>query len=231
MTDSPNLFIQSSDFLNKLSVSERNDLLKIAEEHYFSKSELIFRAGAESEYVYIHKTGQVKIYELSSQGKEVILWFCFPGEVFGLSEITRGHTRSVFAQACTRSKVYLIKRIAFNKFLIQHPHAAMAIIDLLSSRLRGLSDMLSNLTSDDVTSRIIKLLIRMSMLYGEQKTDMLCLNMHLTHQEIADMIGASRQTVSSIIGQLKRGGLLFMNNESIHIHKSALPEHIKFNWN
>jgi len=229
MIDTSTLSLQSSNFLNKLSFSERNDLLKIAEEHYFSKSELIFRAGVDSDYVYIHKTGQVKIYELSSQGKEVILWFCFPGEVFGLTEITRGAKRSVYAQACTRSRVYLIQRVAFNDFLTRHPNAAMAIIDLLSTRLRGLSDMLSNLTSDDVTSRIIKLLIRLSLLYGEQKSDMFCLNMNLTHQEIADMVSASRQTVTSIIGQLKRDGLLFIDNDSINIHKPCLPEHIKFN--
>ncbi len=225
-----NWFIQTSDFINKLSAFDREALLKIAEQKYFSKSELVFSAGTESEYVYILKTGQVKIYQLSSQGKEVILWFCFQGEVFGLSEITRGAQRSVFAQTCAPSNVYLIKRVDFNNFLMQHPDASMAIIDLLSCRLRGLSDMLTNLTADDVTSRIIKLLIRMSMLYGAQKQDMLCLNMHITHQEIADMVSASRQTVSSIISQLKKEGLLFIENNSIYIYKSSLPEHLKTNW-
>ncbi len=229
-TNNANWFVQTSDFVNKLSACDREILFNLAEQQYYSKTDLVFSAGTESEYVYILKTGQIKIYELSSQGKEVILWFCFPGEVFGLSEITRGALRSVYAQTCAPSKVYLIKRTAFNNFLVQHPDASMAIIDLLSCRLRGLSDMLTNLTADDVTSRIIKLLIRMSMLYGAQKQDMLCLNMHLTHQEIADMVSASRQTVSSIISQLKKEGLLFVENNSIYIHKSSLPEHLKHNW-
>jgi len=224
-----NWFIQTSDFINKLSVFDRKVLLNIAEQHYFSKAELVFSAGTESEYVYILRTGQVKIYELSSQGKEVILWFCFPGEIFGLSEITRGAQRSVYAQTCTPSNVYLIKRVAFNNYLLRHPEASIATIDLLSCRLRGLSEMLTNLTADDVTSRIIKLLIRMSMLHGVQKQDMLCLNMHLTHQEIADMVSASRQTVSSIMSQLKKQGLLFIENNSIYIHKSSLPEHLIYN--
>lgn len=228
MSDASSWFIQTTDYLNKLPAPAREHLLSIAEQHYFSKSELIFHAGTDSEYVYILKTGQVKIYELSSQGKEVILWFCFPGEVFGLSEITRGAKRSVYAQACTVSEVYLIQRLAFNNFLTQHSDAAMSIIDLLSCRLRGLSDMLSNLTSDDVTSRIIKLLIRMSMMYGAQKQELLCLNMHLTHQEIADMIGASRQTVSSVIGRLKQEGILLIGNDSIHIDKSRLPDPFQY---
>ncbi len=228
-TNSSNWFVQTSDFINKLSMFDKDALLKISEQRYFSKSQLVFSAGTESEYVYILKTGQVKIYELSSHGKEVILWFCFPGEVFGLSEITRGARRSVYAQTCAPSNVYLIKRFAFNNFLLQHPDASMAIIGLLSCRLRGLSDMLTNLTSDDVTSRIIKLLIRMSMLYGAQKQDTLCLNIHLTHQEIADMVSSTRQTVSSIISQLKKEGLLFIENNSIYIHKSSLPEHLIYN--
>ncbi len=222
MTDTSHWYIQASHFLDKLPHSVRDDILSIAEQQNFSKSALIFSAGTESEYVYILKTGQIKIYELSPHGKEMILWFGFPGEVFGLSEITRGAKRSVYAHACTATEVYLIKRIEFNEFIAKHPSASMAIIDLLSCRLRGLSGMLSNLTSDDVTSRIIKLLTRMSILYGVEKKDMLHLNIHLTHQDIADMIGASRQTVSSIINQLKRDGLLSITNHSIHIKKSGL---------
>lgn len=223
----PSWIMRSSDFLNKLTVSDRSDLLTIAELHYFAKSESIFQAGADSEYVYILKTGQVKIYELSSQAKEVILWFCFPGEIFGLSETTREAKRSVYAHACAPCEIYLIQRVAFNNFLIQHPDAAMSTIELLSCRLRGLSDMISNLTSDDVTSRVIKLLIRMSMLYGEQEQNVLSLNIQLTHQEIADMIGSSRQTVSSTINQLKRDGLIFINNDNIHIDRSSLPDAFK----
>jgi len=219
--------MQTSDFLNKLTTADRNDLLEIAEQHHFAKSESIFQAGSDSEYVYILKTGQVKIYELSSQAKEVILWFCFPAEIFGLSETTNEAKRSVYAHACADSDVYLIQRNAFNHFLLQHPDAAMCTIDLLSCRLRGLSDLISNLTSDDVTSRVIKLLIRMSSLYGAQEKEVLSINIQLTHQEIADMVGASRQTVSSTINQLKREGLLFINNDNIHIDKSSLPEAFK----
>jgi CRP/FNR family transcriptional regulator len=229
MSDESNWFFQTSDFLNELQQSDRDSLLNITEQHKYSKAEFVFSAGTDSDHVYILRTGQVKIYELSSQSKEVILWFCFPGEVFGLSEITRGAKRTVYAQACTDSEVYLIPRDVFNQFLALHPDASMSIIDLLSCRLRGLSSMLSNLTSDDVTSRIIKLLIRMSMLYGAQKEDVLSIDMHITHQEIADMIGSSRQTTSSIIGQLKREGLLRIDNDRIHINKTNLPEKFELN--
>jgi len=224
MSDKSNWFIQTSDFLNNLPQSARDSLLSITEQHNYTKSDFIFSAGTDSEYVYILRTGQVEIYELSSKSKKVILWFCFPGEVFGLSEITRGAKRTVYAQACTNSDVYLIPRGAFNNFLAQHPDASMSIIDLLSCRLRGLSSMLSNLASDDVTSRIIKLFIRMSMLHGAQQEDVLTINMHITHQEIADMVGSSRQTATSIIGQLKREGLLRIENDTIQIDKSSLPE-------
>lgn len=229
MTDTSRWYVQASHFLDKLPNATQEDLLSIADEHHYAKSELIFTAGTESEYVYILKSGQIKIYELSPQGKEMILWFCFPGEVFGLSEITRGAKRSVYAHACTPSDIYVIKRTEFNEFLISHPPASMAIIDLLSCRLRGLSGMLSNLTSDDVASRVIKLLTRMSILYGVEKQDILYLNIHLTHQDIADMIGASRQTVSSTINQLKRDGLISIDNHSIHINKSNLPDTYKYN--
>jgi len=112
MSNESNWFIQTSDFLNLLQQSDRKSLLNITEKQKYSRAEIIFSAGTNSEYVYILRSGQVKIYELSSHSKEVILWFCFCGEVFGLSEITRGAKRTVFAQACTNSQVYLIPRDA-----------------------------------------------------------------------------------------------------------------------
>lgn len=201
--------------LARLDERERNGLLACAERRCCEKGAFIFQAGAPSAHVYLLIEGRVKIFELSSLGREIILWFCFNGEIFGLAESPRGIPRTVYAQACSPASYYALPKAHFCEFLRSNPNAAMHVIDLLSGRMRGLGDMLLNFSSEDVASRLVKLLTRMGMVYGVQAGDEVRLNIPLTHQELADMIGASRQTVTTTLGMLRRSGLVRTENHCI----------------
>lgn len=215
-------FVSPSDLLAQLTLSDREALLAITEKLHFAKNEFIFQSGMASENMFILQDGRVKIFERSSAGKEVILWFCFPGEVFGLAEISQGRTRAVSAQTTCESTILTIRREAFNQFLRTHPDAALIVIDLLSRRLRGLGYMLLNLSCDDVVSRLTKLLVRLCTRYGKRKNNEVYLDVRLTHQEVADMIGTSRQTVSTTFSQLKREGIVEIIDHCIYIRSPEL---------
>lgn len=213
-------YTQQTDYLSQLSTEDRNDLVALGKSHSYKKHDLIFQAGSPGDYVYLLSEGRAKIYQLSPTGKEVILWFCFSGEMFGMAEVCRRGQREVYARACSKTDVIKVSQQAFKEFLATHSEAAMLTIDLLSCRMRVLGDMLLNLASDDVMSRLIKLLTRLCNRYGKYEGDNIILDIPLTHQEIADMIGASRQTVSSSISALRRQGYLDIENHCIHIKNS-----------
>ncbi|MDE0714123.1 MAG: Crp/Fnr family transcriptional regulator [Gammaproteobacteria bacterium] len=196
--------LPSTNLLQTLSAGERERLFRIGTVARVEKNALIFQAGAPSEYVYIILSGRAKIYELSPQGKEVIMWFCFTGELFGLAEVWRGTHRDVFAQACTPVELVRFDHKQFRRYLMDNPSMAMQVIDILSGRLRVLGDMLLNLTSTDVTARLVKLLARFFQRYGRSRNGRIYIDIPLTHQEMADMIGCCRQTVTSTLGVLKR---------------------------
>lgn len=220
-------FIPPSDFLGKLGREDRTALLALAETRTFRRQAPVFQAGSPGNNVYILKHGRVKIFALSLLGKQVILWFCFPGEIFGLAEMPRGGQREVYAEACADSTVLSIPQPDFKAFLAGHPDTAMRVIDLLSCRLRTLGDMLLNLTSDDVTTRVVKLLIRLSARHGRRlASEDVCLDIDLTHQDIADMIGTSRQTVTSVLSDLRRQGVVRVENHHIHIPSQRLLERL-----
>jgi len=220
-------FIPPSDFLGKLSPEDRAAVLALADARTFRRHAPVFQAGSPGENVYILVHGRVKIFALSPLGKQVILWFCFPGEVFGLAEMPRGGRREVYAEACADSTVLSIPQQEFKAFLAGHPDSAMRVIELLSCRLRTLGDMLLNLTSDDVSTRVVKLLIRLSARYGRRiATEDVCLDIDLTHQDIADMIGTSRQTVTSVLSGLRRQGAVRVENHHIHIPSQRLLERL-----
>ncbi|MBI3560912.1 MAG: Crp/Fnr family transcriptional regulator [Gammaproteobacteria bacterium] len=220
-------FIPPSDFWGRLSGSARAVCSETGQRHSYNKGQVIFPAGAPADHVYILLDGRTKIYALSGLGRAVILWFCFPGEVFGLAEVTRAARREVYAEACAKTTVLAIPQRAFMSLIEAEPTSATLLIELLSCRMRGLTSMLVNLTNDDVTTRVVKLLVRLRARYGKtQCDDVSVIDIPLTHQEIADMIGTTRQSVNAVLNELKRQGLLTMQNQYIQIHSEQQLYHM-----
>ncbi|MGB5834560.1 MAG: Crp/Fnr family transcriptional regulator [Thiohalocapsa sp.] len=228
-------YLTPSDFLGNLGESDRDQFFLLGDSRNYVKDAFVFRAGDPGRNMYVLRQGRAKIFKVSLSGKEVILWFCFPGEVFGLAEASRGGSRDVYAQVCTDAVIHRIPRQDFSTFIEERPRVAMQVIDLLSCRLRVLGDMLTNLATDDATSRVIKLLLRMCSRYGrinngcgllgESPDGGICLDIPLTHQEMSDMLGTSRQTVSTIMSELKKRGVLQTGHRHMHVEPGQL-EHI-----
>jgi len=214
------------DFLTKLSDKHRGEIEAIARPCVFAKNDLIFGAGSPGRDIYILVEGRVKIYQLSDLGRKVILWFCFSGELFGLAETSQVRPREVHAQACAKSRVLVVSEKAFKAFLATHPDTALLVIEVLSSRLRVAGEMLLNVSSDDVMTRLIKLITRLNAIYGKRVEHESFLDIHLTHQDMADMIGASRQTVTMTLGLLRRKGVLRVEDRRLHIPDVELLETI-----
>jgi len=213
-------FVRPYDFLSDINNIAERELFEVGFIGDLQKEQLIFNAGSPGEYVYILLDGRIKIYELTPEGKEVILWFCFPGELFGLAEIVTGGQRSVAAQACSDVRFLKIKHSDFTQFIQRYPEVSLRVIELLSCRLRELGDVVNNLVADDVTSRVVKLLTRLGVRYGVGEGKSVRLDIYLTHQEMADMIGMTRQTVTTVLNTLKRKELLQIRNKTIYIQNT-----------
>lgn len=214
--------VAPSNFLAQLDAEAAAALVAIATVQHYARNDFVFRAGAPGDNVYFLRSGKVKIHQLSPLGREVILWFCFAGEIFGLAEVAGGGGRVVNAQACEVSEVLAVPQEKFRDYLERNPRLAMLSMQVLSSRLRVLGEMFVNLVADDVSTRIAKLILRLSARYGTRVGKEVFLNMPLTHQEIADMVGTSRQTVTTVLGTLKRQGVLSIDNRRIHIESEEL---------
>ena len=221
--------LPQADLLACMSAQDADDLGRIAQLQHYAKNEFIFHAGALDKNVYFLRSGRVKIYQPTDCGKEVILWFCFPGEMFGFAEVAQGGGRVVNAVAGEPSAILRISQTQFTAFLQTHPAVSLLVMQVLSCRLRILGEVLVNLVNDDAQTRIMKLILRLGARYGVRVgSDELHLSIALTHQEIADMVGASRQTVTSVLGQLQRRGLMRLENRRIHIESPELLEEIAY---
>ena len=213
-----------SDFIARLSPRDREELLCLASGRDVAKGELIFQAGSAGHHVYFLEQGRVKIYHLSSTGKEILLWFCFPGEIFGLAEVCHGGGRQVYAEATESSRLLGVPQEDFKRFLETHPAAALIVNDVLASRLRNLGNVIQSLVASDVNERVAQLIARLAATHGRRApSGEVLLNIRLTHQEMANMIGTTRQSVTSALNMLKRlGALDFDDSHHICIYSERL---------
>lgn len=212
-----NWYTHPTDFLSTLTQHDWQVLNRLGHKRFYRKDDMVFHVGSPSDEVFILLEGRVKIFELSMEGKEVILWFCFPGELFGLSELFIGGGRQVNAQACSKVEILALKLNDFERYIRQNPNLAMSVIQVLGYRLRQLSSALLNLASDDVTARVVKLLTRLSSHYGKPCENGIVLDIALTHQEIADMVSASRQTVTTVLSTLRKKSIIKVQQRFIVI--------------
>ncbi len=203
--------------LDQLTPEQLQALDKTGTTRRLDKGDFVFRSGENAGGVHFLKSGKIKVSQPVSNGKEVILWFCFGGDIFGLAEAAQHGEREVSAQACENSEILSIPQTRFNIYLFEHPQVMFLLLQVMSSRLRCLSETMANIAGQQVHTRLARLMLWLCARYGQREGDNVVMKVHLTHQEIADMIGATRQTVTSIMGDFKRQGILETRDHYIHI--------------
>ncbi len=212
-----------ANFLSSLSDLETDSLLRVARKKSLAPKDLLFRAGDQSSDFYVVAEGSVRLFQVAPDGKEMILWLSFPGEIFGIAELLSGSNREIYAEANENAVVYAVKREDFARFIGDHPEAAMRAIGILSARVRSLGHALVGLATDNVETRIARLLMQFAQVASNAsspRTDQngeLRVNVPLTHQDIANLIGASRQTVTTTLAELRKAGVLRSVERYIHI--------------
>ena len=128
----------------------------------------------------------------------------------------------VHAHVGEASEVLKLSQSQFSGFLRDHPDSLHLVMQVLSCRMRTLSEVIVNLVNDDVETRIMKLILRLSARHGVHVGQDIHLDITLTHQEIADMVGTTRQTVTGMLSKLKRRGFLSLENRRIYIESPEM---------
>lgn len=197
-------FIRKVPLFNALPESLVRDMANFLRERKFRRGEYIFYEGDEGNQLFIIAEGLVKVTKLNEDGREKILSILGPGEFFGELSLFDGAPRSATIQAKSECKMYSLERKEFLNLLKQSPDVSLSVITVLASRLRAANSMIEDITFKDAREKLISLFMELALKYGKiiDGTTKVRLVHKFTHQELADMISASRETVSRIIGNL-----------------------------
>ena len=169
------------------------------------KNALIVEEGLPGDYMYILREGRVKVIKGSDEGREKIMDFLEAGDFFGEMSLLDRAPRSASVKTMEPVLVLALSRTAFMDLLSRSPSLALAVIQVLTQRLREADEQASSMSFQKVTERARGLFERIARPETEGGQ---ALTPPLTHQQIADMIGTSRETVTRAIKRLKHDGWL-----------------------
>ena len=175
-------------------------------ERRFPKHKTIVEEGLPGDYMYIIREGRVSVSKLSDDGREKILEFLDSGDFFGEMSLLDNAPRSASVRALTETRILALSRNDFLAVLKRSPDLAMAVIQELTRRLRQIDEQASSLSFQRVKERTKGLLVRLAK--EETGRDGFRVTPALTHQQIADMIGTSRETVTRALKGLREQGWL-----------------------
>ncbi|HEX8720732.1 MAG TPA: Crp/Fnr family transcriptional regulator [Pyrinomonadaceae bacterium] len=181
------------------------------------RGEFVYMPGDRAETVYVLRKGRIKLSVLSESGKEFAIDIFQPGEIFGEFALTDEAPRSNMAQALDEVLIWVFGKRDFVRLLETRPKLAMSYIRLVGGRRRRMEKKLSDITTKDVAARVCELLHDISTSSAAATPANPELLVPLTHQDVASLIGASRQTTTTVLNDLERRGIIELGRGWIRV--------------
>lgn len=183
-------------------LAESVQLLEVRRRH------VVYLPGDPGSAVYFLSSGRVKISKVTRDGKELTLDYRGPGDVFGELCLIDGGPREEMAEAMDSALIAEVDRNAFERLIQREGLVGYRLSKILAARRRELENKLENLVFKDVNSKLAELLLRLATEYGIDDSRGTLVALKITHQEMANLIGSTRETVSLTLSQFKRSGLI-----------------------
>ena len=192
----------------QLTPAERQRLEHCAVMRTFRRREIIYSPNEPGERVLVLARGRVKIKAVTPDGKETIFAFIDAGELFGEFALVDSAPRNEYAEAVEDAQVIAIPREDVLWLMGQRPDVALSVTKLLGFRRRRIENRLGNILFRSNRERIVALLLELLQSHGRPSETGWEIRLRLSHQELANLIGATRETVTLTLGQLQKEGLI-----------------------
>lgn len=186
---------------------------QLAINKYYDKGDFIFYEGDNGNGFYVVVDGTVKIFKLSSEGKEQILHIFGPGEPFGEVPVFSGQSFPANSEAVAKSHLLFFPRSAMIDLITANPSLALNMLAILSMRLRQFAVQIEHLSLKEVPARLASYLIYLA---EEQGTDN-CVTLNISKGQLASLLGTIPETLSRIFSKMTQQNLIEVNDRNIQL--------------
>lgn len=202
----------SSDALAR--VAERVELREVR------RREVVYLPGDPGRSLFLVHGGRIKVSKVTRDGKSLTLGYHGPTDLFGESSLLDGGPRTEMADAVENALLSEIDRSHFEELIHAHPSLGLAMTRLMIVRRRDLEQKVEALVFRDVPSKLAELLVKLAGEYGVDDARGTLVSLKITHQELANLIGSTRETVSLTLSQFKRKRLILTEGRKVIIADS-----------
>jgi len=209
--------LKKIELFKNLSEEELSELKNYLTTSLYKKKEDIFTEGDAPEWFYIVLTGKVKVTKISHDGKEIILEIISPYDIFGGVAVLRNFPYPANAVAMEDSEILKISRKNLMRVVDRFPNLMFCIALQLGDRMKSSYDSLKNIALERVEARIAALLLKLANKIGVETDEGLMIDMRLTKQDVADMVGTTVETSIRTFSKFKKEGLVMDSDGKIVI--------------
>ncbi len=218
-------YLKAVPLFSSLDMSELDIIYLHSSRMKYPKKKVIFLENEDGDKLYVILKGSVKIIKVSEAGEEIILAILREGEFFGDMSLLDGKPRSATVITNEDSQLLIIDRTNFEKMVLTYPKISLKIMRELTSRLRKADELIGSLAFINVNGRIASLLMQIAEERGEECEEGIFIKSRPTHQEIANMVISSRETVTRVLKQFEEKGFIRMSGKDITIINSEKFEY------
>ena len=180
-----------------------------------ARGKALFHEGDLGDRLYVVTAGKVKLSRRSADGRENLLGILGPGEMFGELSLFDPRPRTATATAVTSTTVSGLGHDDLETWLRTHPEVAGPLLAAMARRLRRSNEAMTDLVFSDVPGRVAKALLDMAQRFGEETQDGLRVTHDLTQEELAQLVGASRETVNKALADFASRGFLRLDGRAV----------------
>ncbi|MBI4398303.1 MAG: Crp/Fnr family transcriptional regulator [Candidatus Omnitrophica bacterium] len=210
-------YLKKVNLFKGMSQEEMAALSKLVVEKTFRKKEIIFFPGQPGNHVYLLKKGVVKISRITPDGRELMLALLKPGEIFGELDAVSESSRDAQAEAHNDVMICVLARNDLIDLIKAKPELGIRLSKLIGFRRRVLENRIENLIFRSIPQRLALLLLELSEQFGEKSATGINITISLTHQDLANLIGAARATTTEFLNDFKKKSIIEMRGKLIII--------------
>jgi len=209
-------YIKNCGLFEQLGDEELRRLDARCRSRALARNHPVYLPADAADTVYLLAKGRVKICHLTGEGKQSILGFVEPGEIFGeLAVMTTVSARDEYAEAIEPTTIISIPDSELQQLMAEHPGIAQGVLEVIGQRRIRIERRLKNLLFLSNRERVTHLLLDLAEQYGRSTPDGIALGINLSHQELANLIGSTRETVTVVLGELQNEGLIRLGRRKV----------------
>jgi CRP/FNR family cyclic AMP-dependent transcriptional regulator len=213
--------VADEDIFRDLTMEQRARVERTISYAAYPAGQIFYAPEEHGDRLYMLRRGRVRIYKLSPEGRALTLLVLEPTSIFGEMALVDDWQHDSFAEAMSECTIGTVSRNEMRRTLSTHPAVALRFMNIMSQRLRALESKLADIAFKSVPQRLATVLLNLADTQSERQESGPPAVVRYTHQQLAEMIGSYRETITKAIGEFREAGLIRVEEEAIYLTDMA----------